>query len=52
MGGESLWEEDQYLLEINLGNMEMGAIWQQEYWLWAIDPAKIKQIADKAAGIG
>lgn len=31
MGGKTLREEDQYLLEINLGTMDTGSSRQQEY---------------------
>ena len=56
-GGETLREEDQYLLEINLGDMETGDTRWQEYWLRAIQAARIaKQLVDKtgvgAEGIG
>ena len=53
MGGETLREEDQYLLEINLGDMETGSFRQQEYWLRAIKAARMaKQILAAAEGIG
>lgn len=53
MGGDKLREEDQYLLEINLGDIESGSFWQQEYWLRAIKAARIaKQISAEAEGIG
>lgn len=51
-GRETLRVEDQYLLEINLGDLDMGLLQKQEYWLWAIKAARIaKQISGQAAGI-
>ena len=53
LGEETLREEDQYLLEINLGDMETGSFRQQEYWLRAIKAARMaKQILAEAEGIG
>ncbi len=50
LGGEGLSEEDQYLLEINLGSMEDSSGKSQEYWLRAIQAARAaKQLRD---GIG
>ena len=50
LGGEGLSEEDQYLLEINLGSMEDSSGKSQEYWLRAIQAARVaKQLRD---GIG
>lgn len=53
LGGDTLREEDQYLLDINLGDMETGGFRQQEYWLRTIQAARIaKQISEDAIGIG
>jgi len=50
LGEEGLSEEDQYLLEINLSNMEGTAGKKEEYWLLAIRAARIaKQLRDEAA---
>lgn len=34
-------DEDQYLLEINLEDMELGDNRRQEYWLWTIMATRI-----------
>ena len=50
LGGEGLSDEDQYLLEINLNNMEGTAGKKEEYWLLAIRAARVaKQLRDGAA---
>lgn len=50
LGGEGLSDEDQYLLEINLNNMEGTAGKKEEYWLLAIRAARVaKQLRDEAA---
>jgi hypothetical protein len=40
MGGDNLREEDQYLCEINLGDLESGNGEKQHYWLLAIQTAR------------
>ena len=51
---ETLSEEDQYLLEINLGDMSSSSGEAQEYWMLAIQAARrAKQLrAHLAEGIG
>ncbi len=39
MGADGLLEEDQWLLEINLGDLEEGSGEQEQYWLVAIKAA-------------
>lgn len=41
LGESGLDEEDRYLLEINLSDMETTDGAQQEYWLRAIEAARI-----------
>ena len=40
-GGEDLLEEDAYLLEINLGDLQSSTGEQQEYWLLALKAARV-----------
>ncbi len=40
LGTDGLLEEDQFLMEINLGNMEEDAGEWHEYWLLAIQTAR------------
>ena len=40
LGGEGLLEEDKYLLEVNLEDMETTSGERQEYWLLAIRAAR------------
>ena len=40
MGMEGLMEEDQYLAEVNLGDLESTTGERQEYWLVAICAAR------------
>jgi hypothetical protein len=40
-GGEDLLEEDQYLMEVNLGALQESNGEQHEYWLLAIRAARI-----------
>jgi hypothetical protein len=40
-GGEDLLEEDQYLIEVNLGALQESNREQHEYWLLAIRAAQI-----------
>jgi hypothetical protein len=40
IGAENLWEEDQYLCEINLRDLETSSGKQQHYWLLAIQTAR------------
>ena len=44
MGGEELAEDDKYLLEINLEDMETTSGERQEYWLLAIHAARKARI--------
>ena len=39
-GGEDLGEDDKYLLDINLGDLDSTSGEKQEYWLLAIDAAR------------
>ena len=39
-GGEDLEEDDKYLLDINLGDLDSTSGEKQEYWLLAIDAAR------------
>ena len=43
IGEEGLAEEDKYLLEINLGDLETTSGIQQHYWLLAIKAARMWQ---------
>ena len=54
MNGDPLSEEDQYLLEINVGDMGRASGERQEYWLLAIQAARrAKLLRDQTpAGIG
>ena len=54
VNGDPLSEEDQYLLEINVGDMCLGSGEKQEYWLLAIQAARrAKVLRDQAPeGIG
>ena len=50
---EELLEEHQYLLDINVGEMEQGSGERQEYWLLAVQAARAaKRLAAIAEGIG
>jgi hypothetical protein len=40
LGGEGLAEEDQYLLEINLDDLETSSGEEQKYWLLALRAAR------------
>ncbi len=40
MGGLGLLEEDQWILEVNLGDLENTGGEQEEYWLLAIKAAR------------
>jgi hypothetical protein len=40
LGGDGLLEEDKYLLEVNLDDLENTSGEQQEYWLLAIRAAR------------
>jgi hypothetical protein len=40
MGTDGLLEEDQWLLEINLGDLEEGSGEREQYWLVAIKAAR------------
>ena len=40
LGGEALLEEDEYLAEVNLGDMEEMSGEKQHYWLIAIKTAR------------
>ena len=40
-GGSDLLEEDAYLLEINLGDLQSSTGEQQEYWLLALKAARV-----------
>ena len=40
-GGEDLLDEDQYLMEVNLDDIDESRGTQQEYWLLAIRAARI-----------
>ena len=44
MGGEGLSEDNKYLLEINLEDMETTSIERQEYWLLDIQAAQEARI--------
>ena len=44
MGGEELSEDDKYLLEINLEDMETTSGEKQEYWILAIQDAQEARI--------
>ncbi len=39
-GGESLLDEDQWLMEVNLGDMEESFSEREQYWLVAIRTAR------------
>jgi hypothetical protein len=41
LGGDGLVEEDQWMLEVNLGDMEKSSGKQEEYWLLAIKAARV-----------
>jgi len=48
LGGDGLSYEDQYLLDINLGNLDDSNGRKQEYWLRAIAAARIaKQLREE-----
>ena len=47
LGGDGLVEEDQWMLEVNLGDMEKSSGKREEYWLLAI---KAKRVALTLAG--
>ncbi len=40
LGGAGLLEEDQWMLEVNLGDLETTGGEQEEYWLLAIKAAR------------
>ncbi len=40
MGGDGLLEEDQWMLEVNLGDLEHTKGEREEYWLLAIRAAR------------
>ncbi len=40
MGGDGLMEEDQWMLEVNLGDLENTSGEREEYWLLAIKAAR------------
>ena len=50
MGGEKLKEDDQYLLEINLKDMETTSGLRQEYWLLDIQAAREARILRDSEG--
>ena len=54
MNSDPLSDEDQYLLEINVGDMGRASGESQEYWLLAIQAARrAKLLRDQTpAGIG
>jgi hypothetical protein len=39
-GGDGLFEEDQWMMEVNLGDMEKTSGEQEQYWLLAIKAAR------------
>ena len=39
-GGDGLLEEDQWMLEVNLGDLEKTSGEREEYWLLAIKAAR------------
>lgn len=41
MGGDGLEEEDQFLLEINLGDLELNSGEDQAYWLVEMKVARM-----------
>lgn len=50
---EDLLEEHQYLMDINLGDMDNGTGEQHEYWLLAVQAARAaKRLATDEEGIG
>ena len=50
---EDLLEEHQYLLDINMGDMDRGTGERLEYWLLAVQAARAaKQLAEVTEGIG
>lgn len=50
LGGDGLEEEDQYLLEINLGDLDNSTGEDQTYWLMALQTARTaKQIQEESA---
>ena len=52
MGNGDLLEEDQYLTEINLGDMEQDSGERQEYWLLAIQAAcKAKELTTTRSAV-
>lgn len=53
IGEETLREKDQYLLGINLGDIDSGSLRQQEYWLHTMKAAQIAtKLSDATEGIG
>ena len=52
LGGEGLREEDEYLMEINLDDLESSSGETQQYWLLAIRAARLAQQleTEEAAG--
>ena len=50
---ESLLPEDQYLMEVNLGNIDNSSGEDHEYWLLAVKAARVaKELAGEVQGIG
>ena len=41
LGGDGLVEEDQWMLEVNLGDTEKSSGKREEYWLLAIKAARV-----------
>ena len=53
LGGEGLAEEDQYLLEINLDELQLSTGEDQVYWLMALQTArKAREIREARANGG
>ncbi len=47
MGTDRLLEEDQWLLEINLGDMERSSGEQEQYWCVAIKAVRVVAILEE-----
>ena len=49
LGGEDLLEEDKYLIEINLEDLECSSGERQTYWLLAVETYKRKRLLQQRA---
>ncbi len=51
--GDDLLPEDQYLMEVNLGDIDQSSGDGHEYWLLAVKAARVaKSLAQEAQGVG